>query len=110
MQRVTLLLKEASAPEVPEAFDASAQPQYFRTPELRSEVESLQLSYKSPDETLDQPASKRRKVEASPATGLTTLSDLIFEIVEPIPTATEGFEEIIVYVLKGPLFPWHHVF
>lgn len=97
-QRATLLLREASATELPSTFDISAHPRHFQTSELRSEVESLQLKYRSPDETPDEPPAKRCKVEASPASGLTALSDLIFQIVEPSSTSVGGFEDIIVYV------------
>lgn len=62
-------------------------------------MESLQLEYQSPDEPSDQPALKRRKIEASGPSGLTVLSDLIYQIVQPSAIATGDFEEIIVYVL-----------
>lgn len=76
----------------------SAHPRYFKDPELRSAVESLQLEYRSPDETSDERPAKRCKVEAGPVSGLTALSDLIFQIVEPSSTSIGGLEDIIVYV------------
>jgi hypothetical protein len=79
---------------MPDAFDPRSKPEAFINSELRQRVEALNLEYRQPDETSQQPAKKRRKVVSSSAT-MSILSDHILEILNPEDAGSEGLPNFL---------------